>query len=60
MNQTVSFYMNQTVSFLLVPSNPKLACYAEEYLTLEAAEDAQDEYADLGLDYDVVRVLAVA
>jgi len=51
---------NETVSFLLVPANPKLACYAEEYLTLEAAEDAQDEYADRGLDYDVVRVLAVA
>jgi hypothetical protein len=43
-------------SFLLVPANPKLACYAEEFASREAAEDAQDEYADRGLDYDVVAV----
>jgi hypothetical protein len=52
---------NETASFLLVPSDPKLAgltCYWEEFRSLEAAEDAQDEYADRGLNYDVLPVMA--
>ena len=50
--------MNE-LSFLLLPSDPKLAhlaCWAEEFASREAAEDAQDEYADRGLNYDLVVV----
>jgi hypothetical protein len=49
--------MKNETAFLLVPSDPKLAglaCWVEEYRSLEAAEDAQDEYAGRGLFYDVV------
>lgn len=50
-----------TNSFLLVPANPKLAGLGHlwmDYASREAAEDAQDEFADRGLDYDLVEVLA--
>jgi hypothetical protein len=43
-------------TYLLIPSDPKLAeltCYWKEFRSLEAAEDAQDEYADRGLNYNV-------
>jgi hypothetical protein len=53
--------MKEASSYLLVPSDPKLAglaCWWEEYATLEAAEDNQAEYADRGLNYDIMPVLA--
>jgi hypothetical protein len=49
--------MNKASLYLLVPSDPKLAGLGhlwEKYSSLEAAEDAQDEYADRGLNYDLV------
>jgi hypothetical protein len=52
---------NEIASFLLIPADPKLAGIGslwEEFRTLEAAEDAQDEYAGRGLNYDLVPVLA--
>ena len=52
---------NETALFLLIPSDPKLAGIGslwEEFRSFEAAEDAQDEYAGRGLNYDLVPVLA--
>lgn len=52
-------YMNET-AFLLIPSSSKLAGLGHlwlEYASREAAEDAQDEFADRGLNYDLVPVL---
>ena len=52
---------NEIASFLLIPADPKLAGIGslwEEYATLEAAEDNQAEYADRGLNYDILPVLA--
>ena len=51
---------NETALFLLIPSDPKLAgigSYWVEFASLEAAEDAQDEFADRGLNYDIMPVL---
>lgn len=51
--------MNET-AFLLIPSSAKLAGLGHlwlEYASREAAEDAQDEFADRGLNYDLVPVL---
>ena len=47
------------MSFLLTPSSKKLATLSHlwiEYSSREAAEDAQDEFADHGLNYDLVEV----
>ena len=47
------------MSFLLVPSSSKLATLSHlwiDYSSREAAEDAQDEFADRGLNYDIVEV----
>ena len=47
------------MTFLLIPSSPKLAGNGSlwiEYASQEAAEDAQDEFADRGLNYDLVKV----
>jgi hypothetical protein len=52
---------NETALFLLIPADPKLAGIGslwEEFRSYEAAEDAQDEYADRGLNYDIMPVLA--
>ena len=52
---------NETASFLLIPSSSKLAGLGHlwlDYTSREAAEDAQDEFADRGLNYDLVEVLA--
>lgn len=52
--------MDQASLYLLVPSSSKLAHLGDlwlEYSSLEAAEDAQDEFADRGLNYDLVPVL---
>ncbi len=52
---------NETASYLLIPSDPKLAgigSYWAEFASLEAAEDAQDEYAGRGLNYDIMPVQA--
>ena len=51
---------NETSMFLLIPSDPKLAGIGTlwiEYRSHEAAEDAQDEFADRGLNYDIVPVV---
>ena len=47
------------MTFLLIPSSPKLATLAHlwiDYASYEAAEDAQAEFADRGLNYDIVPV----
>jgi hypothetical protein len=47
------------MTFLLVPSSSKLRTLSHlwiEYSSHEAAEDAQDEFADRGLNYDIVEV----
>ena len=47
-------------TFLLIPSSSNLAGLGHlwlEYASREAAEDAQDEFADRGLNYDLVPVL---
>ena len=52
---------NETALFLLIPSDPKLAGIGslwEEFRSFEAAEDAQDEYAGRGLNYDIMPVQA--
>jgi hypothetical protein len=51
---------NESSMFLLIPSDPKLAGNGTlwiEYRSHEAAEDAQDEFADRGLNYDIVPVV---
>jgi len=45
------------MTFLLIPSSPKLRALSHlwiEYSSREAAEDAQDEFFDRGLNYDLV------
>ena len=52
--------MENTSLYLLIPSSSKLAGLGHlwlEYASREAAEDAQDEFADRGLNYDLVPVL---
>lgn len=52
--------MNKPSSFLLIPAHPGLKGLGhlwEEFKSYDAAEDAQSEYADCGLDYDIVPVL---
>ena len=47
------------MTFLLIPSSPKLAGLVHLWIDndyQEAAEDAQDEFADRGLNYDLVKV----
>ena len=49
--------MKENASYLLIPSSAKLAGLGHlwlEYPSYEAAEDAQDEFADRGLNYDLV------
>ncbi len=52
---------DETALFLLIPADTKLAGIGdlwEEFRSYEAAEDAQDEYADRGLYYDIMPVLS--